>query len=306
MRYCIANDENAAAISESVGRFLEGIPRDAAVTPQIWGEMCALGILEIPALFEDGAGLAMVAAMERFGRNGIAGPLVATLAVVAAGPPDLAAEVVAEQAMVSLGAPPFMPFAQDARVFLTEREGELARLSIDETAPVEMLSDERWGRVSARVEHMLGPFGPLRDQYDLLLGAWLAGAAQHLIESAAEYAMQRRQFGRYIGEFQAVAHPLSRAIMAVDAAQALVRAASGQAGRLAAAARISSGRAARTAALVAHQTFGALGVIEEGPVSSLSRRIHQLSLQFPEERRGAAADAVGTASLVLAQPGDRP
>jgi alkylation response protein AidB-like acyl-CoA dehydrogenase len=54
---------------------------------------------------------------------------------------------------------------------------------------------------------------------------------------------------------------------------------------LAAAARISATRAALAAAFAAHQTYGAFGVLDDGPVGWLSRRIQEYATLEPSVRR---------------------
>lgn len=59
-------------------------------------------------------------------------------------------------------------------------------------------------------------------EWKLLTAAALCGLSQHALEYAADYAREREQFGRPIGSFQAVAHPLADCAIDVDAAQLLV------------------------------------------------------------------------------------
>ena len=54
----------------------------------------------------------------------------------------------------------------------------------------------------------------------LLSGAYV-GAAQATVDEAVEYSKERRQFGRPIGDFQALAHPLADLQTEVDAARML-------------------------------------------------------------------------------------
>src|SRR5262249_48324119 len=58
---------------------------------------------------------------------------------------------------------------------------------------------------------------------ELALGAYLAAAGRRLVEDAAAHARTRRQFGRPIADFQAVAHPLADAAIQLDAAATLSR-----------------------------------------------------------------------------------
>lgn len=53
-------------------------------------------------------------------------------------------------------------------------------------------------------------------EWKLLSGAWLAGLSRRALELASDYANERVQFGRPIGTFQGLAHPLADAVTAVD------------------------------------------------------------------------------------------
>jgi alkylation response protein AidB-like acyl-CoA dehydrogenase len=124
--------------------------------------------------------------------------------------------------------------------------------------------------------------------YDAFLAAYLAAAGRRLIDDASEHARTRVQFGKAIGEFQAVALPLAECRIHLDAAQGLARAAAYQldvgaasAREDASAARLSAAAAAVHAAHVGHQSFGALGITLEGPVFHITRRIRQLASQPP-------------------------
>ena len=68
----------------------------------------------------------------------------------------------------------------------------------------------------------------LRDAYDLatvLACADLLGTAEAVLATAVEYAGQREQFGRPIGSFQAVAHPLADRTVEVEIGRSLLYAA---------------------------------------------------------------------------------
>ena len=126
----------------------------------------------------------------------------------------------------------------------------------------------------------------------------LSRPAERLLDEAAEHARTREQFGRPIGDFQAVAHPLADAWISLTSARALVRAAAepvdrarGHAGAEVGAARLSAERAALRASRVAHQTLGALGITVEGPLFHISRRVRQLALA-PPGTAGHAREAV--------------
>ena len=125
---------------------------------------------------------------------------------------------------------------------------------------------------------------------DVARAAYLAAAGQRLVDAAAAHARNRVQFGRPIGDFQAVAHPLADCASRLLAARTLARVAafwidcgSGDSGVQAATARLSAGSAALESAHVAHQVFGAVGITLEGPAFAASRCIRQLVSLPPGE-----------------------
>jgi alkylation response protein AidB-like acyl-CoA dehydrogenase len=136
--------------------------------------------------------------------------------------------------------------------------------------------------------------------HDIACAAYLAAAGAALVARAALHARTRRQFGRALGEFQAVAHPLADCAMRCDAARILARraacafdASAGDVSARAAAARLSARAAALDAAHVGHQVFGAQGIALEGPVFHVSRRIRQLA-SLPEGELRAREAALAT------------
>ena len=60
------------------------------------------------------------------------------------------------------------------------------------------------------------------EEWKLLKAAMLAGLARRAVEMAAVYAGQRQQFGKLIGSFQGIAHPLADALTEVDGSRLLV------------------------------------------------------------------------------------
>ncbi|KAB2370574.1 acyl-CoA dehydrogenase [Actinomadura montaniterrae] len=62
--------------------------------------------------------------------------------------------------------------------------------------------------------------GRVRDLAATLFGAEAAGLAGWLVNTAAEYAKVREQFGRPIGQFQGVKHKAARALIALEQARA--------------------------------------------------------------------------------------
>jgi hypothetical protein len=255
-----------------------------------WKAIAELGVLALATPDGEGGACELVAAVEALGRAVFPGPLAESFCAAQLLPPREREAVTRGAAVVSLGSPPLLAWAPAAQIFV-EIEGERAFLARPRGAvePVETLGGEPWGRVRLERTAPLGDARRALSLRDLALAAYLAAAGTRLIEDAAEHARTRRQFGRAIGEFQAVAHPLADAWVKLGGAATLARAAAFRFDRAggavpapeamaaAGAARLSAARAAVGAAHVAHQVFGAIGITLEGPVFHVSRRIRQLA-----------------------------
>jgi hypothetical protein len=108
----------------------------------------------------------------------------------------------------------------------------------------------------------------------LALGHELVGAARAALELARQHALERIQFGRPIAAFQAVRHRLAEALVALEAAAALVDAAWEEpTPGSAALAKGMAGRSARTVARHAQQVLAGIGFTLEHPLHHFVRRI---------------------------------
>ncbi len=308
-------DDGQSAIADALGQFCrdrcdEGVVKATAghFPVELWGELAALGVLAIATPEGEGGALELVAAMEALGGAVFPGPLAATV---------LATQLLAEKerravaegrSIVSVGVPPLMPWAQHADVFLALDGAQVWRARPSgEIEPVETLGGEPWGRVELERLELLAGSARAHALADTAAAAYLAAAGAQLVSAASAHARTRTQFGRPIGEFQAVAHPLADCWIRLSAAETLARAAAFQFDRsersdwsdlsdaegddaeargLAAAARLSANAAALEAAYVCHQVFGAVGIALEGPVFHVSRRIRQLASLPPGEGPG--------------------
>lgn len=256
----------------------------------LWRELAELGVLALLTPDGDGGAVELVAACEALGRAVFPGPLPAVFFATQVLPDAERARVASGQAVASVGAPPLFPWAPHAQLFI-EVAGERAWLCerSGEVEAVATLGGEPWGRVAVERVAELGGVARAHAVHETALAATLTGAGLGLVEETAEHARTRKQFGRAIGEFQSVAHPLATAHIDLSGAQALARAAAWnldeghdrEARSLAAAAWVASRRAAVAAAHSSHQLFGALGITNEGPVFHVSRRIRQLASQLP-------------------------
>jgi hypothetical protein len=274
-----------------------------------WSELAGLGVLSVGADGESGA-RELVATCEALGAAATPGPLVETMIAVRLLPEPERTALETGAAIVSLGEPPLLPFAPIADCFVA-LEGERAYRSQPAGAirAVDTLAGDVWGRVAlVRGPELPGAAAALAAGR-LAGAALLAAAGRRALELAAEHARTRKQFGRAIGEFQAVAHPLADAWIRISAAEMLARAAAQhadvaapEAQALAAAAWLSARRAALTAAQRAHQTFGAVGITLEGPVFFLTRRIRQWASLALGEAAARARVAAHSGLVAEASP----
>jgi len=116
----------------------------------------------------------------------------------------------------------------------------------------------------------------------LAAAAQLLGAGWMLLESTTEYALQRSQFGRPIGEFQAVKHLLANVALSLTFARPLVHGAAvslaGDANcpKEVSMAKLAASEAAYGAARVALQVHGAIGYTTEHDLHLWLKKVYAL------------------------------
>lgn len=125
----------------------------------------------------------------------------------------------------------------------------------------------------------------------------MAGGLEKILDQSVQYSLERSQFGRPIGKFQAVQHGLAElageaaaAGAAADAAaEAVSRTGGLGTGALAeiAAAKTRVGEAATRGAAVAHQTHGAMGFTYEHSLHHATRRLWAWRDEFGNESHWA-------------------
>jgi alkylation response protein AidB-like acyl-CoA dehydrogenase len=292
----LAFDDTQQSVAEAIAQFCRDRCDDAAVRgtegkfPEaLWRELAELGVLALGTPEGDGGCVEMVAALESLGAAVFPGPLGATFFATQVLPDAKRSQVARGEAVVSVGVPPLMPWAPVAHVFVAITGG---RVFLGRPQPgmesLDTLGGEPWGRVEIEFDEDLGDGARAHAVYDMALAAYLAAAGERLVADTTEHARTRKQFGKSLGEFQAVAHPLADCAIQLAGASTLARAAAfrieaaaGNARATAAAARLSAVRAAVATARICHQLFGAVGITLEGPVFHVSRRIRQLASQPP-------------------------
>jgi alkylation response protein AidB-like acyl-CoA dehydrogenase len=124
----------------------------------------------------------------------------------------------------------------------------------------------------------------------IALAGYATGGAERALEMAIEYAKEREQFGKKIGSFQGIAHPLADMateiqggkVLAYEAAWA--RAHGKPLGPLAAMAKMYAADVFKRTTKVGQQVFGGVGFTLEIDMQLYFRRAKQLELQWWEPR----------------------
>ncbi|MFG2799735.1 acyl-CoA dehydrogenase family protein [Streptomyces pseudovenezuelae] len=153
----------------------------------------------------------------------------------------------------------------------------MARLTFDAAPATRVGAEGAGGRIMAKV----------LDIASVGLAAEQAGGARRCLETSADYARVRHQFGRPIGSFQAVKHKCADMLVQVELAEASSR----EAARLAdedspdfpvaaAVAHASCSRAYMVAAMENIQVHGGIGFTWEHPAHLYFRRAKSSQLLF--------------------------
>jgi alkylation response protein AidB-like acyl-CoA dehydrogenase len=265
----------------------------------LWSALAEMGVtaLRVPE-DQGGAGataLDLVVAFTRLGYHGVPGPWVesavlAPAVLSAAGDPDRVLGRLADgSARVTLAAPPLAPYALDADVAerLYVLDGGVVRRGLPQA--------RRESVDRARLLTVVGTGDPVAeigaaaadrglDEATLACSAQLLGAGRRLLDDSVAYVGVRRQFGRVIGQYQALKHALADVRVALDFAAPLLH---GAAEALDAddpgtilevsAAKVSTASAAMRAARTALQVHGAIGYTEEFDLSIWLSKVRALA-----------------------------
>ena len=126
----------------------------------------------------------------------------------------------------------------------------------------------------------------------------MAGALEHILDQSVQYALDRVQFGRPIGKFQAVQHNLAALAGEVAAAGAAADTAAEaiaahgvgnpHSEAAVAIAKCRVGEAASSGAAIAHQVHGAMGFTYEHSLHHATRRLWAWREEFGNETVWAA------------------
>jgi alkylation response protein AidB-like acyl-CoA dehydrogenase len=262
VRFTLSTEQRELAAS--VHALLSDAQTPAAIRAWAVGDH-TLGLDILAKLAKIGVGelaeypVELAVVFEELGRHAVPGPLIESYAIA----PALG--ISAELATVAV--PPHLPYALDADVAtpfvvtgdaVCRAEVGAQLTSVD---PARRLFEVRPGEWAGNATEVLN-LGALCQS------AQLVGLGRGLLEQASEYVTQRRQFGRVVGEFQAVKHHLADVLVALEFARPLVHAAAVTgAERDVSAARVAAADAAYLAARAALQVHGAVGFTQEHDLS---------------------------------------
>ena len=179
---------------------------------------------------DGGAGLGFVeeaVLLEELGRALYKGPYLSTIGIVLpALPAELQAEVAAGETSWTLAFGPLVPDLDTAdRIAIVGGDGiyelegaEREVLSTtDETRPLGVVRGGEPGRRLAETDVL----EEIRSRSLAALAIEACGVARRALEHAIEHAASREQFGKRIGVYQAVSHPLADAYTRLELARSL-------------------------------------------------------------------------------------
>ncbi|MFD4669308.1 acyl-CoA dehydrogenase family protein [Lentzea sp. NPDC058450] len=250
----------------------------------------------------------LVVVFEEIGHHSVAGPLIETLAVVPALLAGARAWPEAEAgAGTGVGAgepggtwsvafPPLVPHAPEADRYLladgtTLHHASPTTTELQSVDPARRLVDLSPGEViatDAPTEHAFN-LGVLTASAQLL------GLGRAMLEMTTEYVKTRHQFGKPIGQFQAVKHHLANVLIGLELARPLVHgAAVTLTTRDISAAKVATSDAAWQSARTALQVHGAIGYTAEHDLSRylLQTRALRTAWGSPSMHRARVLEAL--------------
>jgi len=274
-----------------------------------WSDLAELGWTGVSIAEADGgAGLTFVEEamlFEELGRALYRGPFFSTIALtLPALPDDLRAEVAAGTTSWTLAFGPLVPDLDTAdRVAIVGGDGiyelEGAEREIltttDETRPLGVVRGGAPGRRLADT----GVLEEIRNRSLAALAIEACGVARRALEYAIEHASTREQFGKKIGVYQAVSHPLADAYTRTELARSLalwaawcVAEGGEQAAVATAAAKSFAAEAAVSVCETAIQVHGGIGFTWEHVLHRLYKRALWIESFAPSSTRLRAEVAV--------------
>jgi alkylation response protein AidB-like acyl-CoA dehydrogenase len=270
-------------LREQARAFLESNPEAS------WAELAELGWTGVSIAEEHGgAGLTFVeeaVLFEELGRALHHGPYFSTIALaLPALPADLVAEVAAGTASWTLALGPLVPDLDSAEriavaggdgIYELEDAEREVFATIDSTRPLGVV---RGGETARRLADST-VLTEIEARSLTALALEACGVAGKALEYAIEYAATREQFGRRIGTYQAVSHPLATSYTRLELSRSLalwaawcVSTEDPQAALAAAAAKASAAETAVAVCEASIQVLGGIGFTWEHELHRLYKR----------------------------------
>ncbi|WP_134728649.1 acyl-CoA dehydrogenase family protein [Amycolatopsis nivea] len=253
----------------------------------LWKQLAELGVTALGVPEEHGGvggtPVDLVVAFERLGYHGVPGPVIESIAAAPALLTDasLLSALASGDAVVTFASAPDTPYALDANVATdvfvvgdSLARAEIGR-SLQSVDPSRHLFEVTAG---ADVQ----PLSPetraqALDLASLACAAELLGCGERMLADTVAYLGQRRQFGRVIGEYQALKHAAADVRVALDFARPLVLGAAREpSARAISAAKVATSDAAQLAARTGLQLHGAIGYTLECDLSLWLLRVRAL------------------------------
>ncbi|WP_336670892.1 acyl-CoA dehydrogenase family protein [Tsukamurella sp. USMM236] len=295
---------------------------------KVWAALADLGVTGL-AIPEEHGGVGgdpvdLAVAFQALGYHGVPGPVVESIAVLPAllsDPGHLRS--LADGAIGTVALAPRTPFLLDADVadlrFVVGADGAIATVEAPSTAPLgsvdrtrrlfpPQLNDVLEGETPGRNLQNVVQSGEVAGAF--AVAAQLLGAGRRLLDDTVEYAKARAQYGKAIGEYQAIKHLLADVATRLELAAPLLSGAavalSGNASRGVdldpardvAAARVAAADAAYLAARTALQVHGAIGYTAEYDLGLWITKVRALQSAWgtQAEHRATVLDAVRKAA----------
>jgi len=247
----------------------------------LWRELAQVGVfgLLVPERFGGVAAspVDLVVAFDRLGYHAAPGPLVESAAAVPALLDGTAGERFLPQLcsgdlLATLALEPHLPFALDADVtgLVLRVDGSVVHESVVAGEPMSSVDHSR--RLFTVTDGRALGAGAVQRAFDLgalACAAQLCGAGRWLLNAATEHVKQRRQYGRALGQFQAVKHLLADVATQLELARPLLHGAAiavstaKDAAPDVSAAKVAAADAANLAARTCLQLHGAVGYTAE-------------------------------------------
>ncbi|WP_037367602.1 acyl-CoA dehydrogenase family protein [Amycolatopsis orientalis] len=253
----------------------------------LWKQLAELGVTGLGVPEEHGGvggtPVDLVVAFERLGYHGVPGPVIESIAAapVLVTDASLLSSLASGAAVASFASAPDTPYALDADVATdvfvvgdalaradigrSLQSVDPARHLFEVTAAAEIQPLSRETRRKAL------------DLASLACAAELLGCGARMLADTVAYLGQRRQFGRVIGEYQALKHAAADVRVALDFARPLLLGAAREPNaRSISAAKVATSDAAQLAARTGLQLHGAIGYTLECDLSLWLLRVRAL------------------------------